>query len=476
MLTQMLEWYDLTDEERRIRDLARDVAREEIAPRADAHDREGTFVRESIEALADSGLLGVYIPKEYGGLGGSPLAAAMTVELVSAACGSTGMSFMFHNNLIHVVNGAGPEGLRQKYFPRLAKDMLGAFAINERRRLFREQFDTTLEEDDRHYVVTGEKPFVTSAGQADLYIVQVQRADSPPSPFPVAGQRYLLIEGASPGFSAWTYEPMGLRGASNGGVKFEGVEVPKENAVGEEPGAMIRAVTAKGNSVMGPHLIAMGCAGAALEEAIRHVRTRGRQEWMVHALAPLSDRLNGLRSYVYYTARMKDRGFSPALNHAHNEIQRLGGEVGPMVCDRIMEIVGGHSLMRTSPIQRYYRDARASCYPAFTMEDRRANSADGLFGRDLEVERAQPETMPWEPHAAYGYWLLWARGAGLLSEEAQARLTREGFEEYVRSQGADEVSFELYVQHLARAAGPGSGDGAAAEAGEPAGSKVAGRD
>jgi alkylation response protein AidB-like acyl-CoA dehydrogenase len=121
VLSHMLDWYDLTDEERRIRDLAAEVAREEIAPHAEQHDRDGTFARDSIEALGRSGLLGVFVGKEYGGLGGSPLAAAMAIELVSAACGSTGMSFMFHCNLIEVVTGAGPDSLKEKYFPQFAR-------------------------------------------------------------------------------------------------------------------------------------------------------------------------------------------------------------------------------------------------------------------------------------------------------------------------------------------------------------------
>ena len=162
MLSQ-LEWYDLRDEERKIRDLAIEVAQAEIAPRADEHDREGTFVRESIEALGRSGLLGVFVPKEYGGLGGSPLAATLAIEIVSAACGSTGMSFMFHCNLIHVVDGAGPDSLKEKYFPQFAAGKLGAFAINEQRRLFREKFDTVAAEDGDEYVINGRKPFVTCA-------------------------------------------------------------------------------------------------------------------------------------------------------------------------------------------------------------------------------------------------------------------------------------------------------------------------
>ncbi|MBV9165015.1 MAG: acyl-CoA/acyl-ACP dehydrogenase [Solirubrobacterales bacterium] len=452
MSAEMLEWYDLTGEERRIRDLAAEVARAEIAPRADAHDMEGTFVRDSIEALGRAGLLGVYVPKEYGGLGGSPLATVLAIEIVSAACGSTGMSFMFHNNLIHVVDGAGPEELKAKYFPRFAEGRLGAFAINEQRRLFRERFDTTAADAGDEYIVNGEKPFVTSAGEADVYIVQCQLEDGPPSPIPVMGQRYILIEGGYEGVGSWVYDPMGLRGASNGGVTFKDVHVPKENAVGAEPDPMVRSVAAKGNSAFSPHLISMGCARAALEAAVSHCRKRGPEEWQSHVLATLSDQLNALRCYTYYAARLMERPVSRELNHAHNEIQRLGGALGPEVGDRIMEVIGGASFMRTSPIQRYFRDARGSCYPAFAMEHRRANVADGLFGADAYAE--QGPTMPWDPHADYNFWLLWARGAAHLPEEAKKRMSRAAFEEFARSRGSDRMTVEICAEYMTSAGKP----------------------
>lgn len=451
MLSHMLEWYDLSDDERKIRDLAMQVARDEIAPHAEMHDSDGTFVRESIEALGRSGLLGVFVPKEYGGLGGSPLAATLAIEVVSAACGSTGMSFMFHCNLIHVVDGAGPDSLKEKYFPQFAEGKLGAFAINEQRRLFREKFDTVAAKDGDDYIVNGEKPFVTSAGEADVYIVQCQRAESQ-SPIPVMGQRYILIEGAYPGMGAWTYDPMGLRGASNGGIKLEDVRVPQENAVGAEPDPMVRSVATKGNSVFSPHLIAMGCAGAALEIGITHARKQGGQEWMSHALAPLSDQLNALRAYTYYAARLMEGPVSQRLNHAHNEIQRLGGDVPPHVCDRVMEITGGGGFMRTSPVQRHYRDARGSCYPAFSMEHRRANVADGLYGRDAYAD--QPPTMEWDPHADYNFWLLWARGAAHLPDDAKERMSRAKFEEFARSRGSDTMTVEICAEYMTTAGRP----------------------
>ena len=164
MLSKLFEWYDLTDDERRIRDLALDVAREEIAPRAEAHDRDGTFVRDSIAALAEAGLMGVNIPREYGGLGGSPMAAILAVEVVSGACASTGASFMFHCNLAHVLGRAGPEGPRQKYLPDMARGRLGGWAINEGTRLFVERQQTTIADQGDHYAVNGFKPFLDLRG------------------------------------------------------------------------------------------------------------------------------------------------------------------------------------------------------------------------------------------------------------------------------------------------------------------------
>ena len=218
---------------------------------------------------------------------------------------------------------------------------------------------------------------------------------------------------------------------------------------------MVRSVATKGNSVFSPHLIAMGCAGAALDASIAHAQEGGSAEWMSHALAPLSDQLNATRAYTYYAARLMEGPVSQRLNHAHNEIQRLGGDVCPMICDKAMEIMGGASFMRTSPIQRYYRDARGSCYPAFSMEHRRANVADGLYGRAAYDE--QPPTMPWDPHADYNFWLLWARGSAHLPDDAKKRMSRAAFEEFARSRGSEEMTVELCAEYMTTAGRPAGG-------------------
>ena len=252
MLSHMLDWYDLTDDERKIRDLAFQVARDEIAPHADRHDADGTFVRESIEALGKSGLLGVFVSKEYGGLGGTPLAATLAIEVVSAACGSTGMSFMFHCNLIHVVDGAGPESLKEKYFPRFAEGQLGAFAINEQRRLFREKFDTVAADNGDELHPQRREALCHLGGRGRrLHRPVPERGLAEPDPR--HGPALHPDRGRLPRRRRVDIRPDGpARREQRRRYKFKDVTVRKENAVGAEPDPMVRSVATKGNSVFYP--------------------------------------------------------------------------------------------------------------------------------------------------------------------------------------------------------------------------------
>jgi butyryl-CoA dehydrogenase len=454
MLKYMLDWYDMTEEERSIRDLAREVAEKEIAPRAERHDLEGTFVRDSIEALAEAGLLGANVPKEYGGLGGTPLAAVMVLEAVSAACGSTGASYLFHLNLVNLIKKSGPEELRQKYLPGLAKEKLGSFAINEGRPLFREPFETLIEEKDDHYVVNGRKPFSTSAGEADVTVIQVQWP-GPPNPFPVHDQDFILVEKGMPGYSAKVLDPMGLRGASNGSIILENVKVPKENVLGEEQGErgvrMLRAVMVKGTSALGPNVPATGIAAAALQEALAQGHKHGVEPWQVHILAEMGDQLSALRTYNYYTARLQESspgGLDEEMGSAHIEIQRLGGVLPYWICDRAMEVMGGSSFLRSSPVQRYYRDARGCAYLAFPMADRRELVAERLLGHEIMAQDRQTRSMEWDPYAGYAIQFIQALIAKMPEHIAARFKGLTPFEEFARENGSDRVTLSLYTEFV----------------------------
>lgn len=472
MLSHMLEWYDLTDEERRIRDLARQVAHDEIAPNATRHDLEGTFVRDSIDALGRAGLMGLNVPKEYGGMGASPLAALMAVEAISAACGSTGASYHFHLGVATLIKGAGPEHLREKYLTAFARGALGALAINEGTQFFKDQFETLADDRGDHFVINGQKPFVTSAGEADVYIVHVQRANSQfRGPWAVIDQDFLLVDKDTPGMQiARIHDPMGIRGASNGAMKFVDVRVTKDQMMGGAPWGGMRVLTTKTGSIVGPGIVGAGLAGAALTAAARQVRERGDEEWIRHAMGQMSARLNAIRTYYYYGARMCRPEFD-ATGQVLMETKLLGGEDAVWICDRAMEIMGGGSFMRTSPVQRCYRDARATQYLNMPMDTRRSGAGGMVYEADAQAEKPQPMSIPWEPGAVVAHRMFSTRGMRMFPEQAEkGAFTRGDMEAFARSRGEDTMTLNAAMEYTVKSLLEFQGSSAPAMAGAGAGS------
>lgn len=446
----MMEWYDLTDEERRIRDLARQVAQEEIAPQAQEHDMQGTFVRDSMDALGRSGLLGVIIPKEYGGLGSSMLAAVMAIEEVSAVCASTGVLYMFHINSTNVIKYSGPEHVRQKFLPGLAKDKFAAFASNEGKIIsFREPLEANAEDRGDHWVLNGMKPFVSGAGEADVYVAHVQRTDSRfGGGWALLDQEYILVEKGSPGLSSSLQAPaIGLRGASNGTLHFDNCVVPKENAMGGEPfgGARVRVVNSQ--QVALPGICQAGVARAAFTGAFQFVQRMAQpQNWILHALADMSARLDAMRALNYYGGRMGDHINEWEFVTAH-QLKVLGGLDGPWICDKTIEIIGGNSFTEASPIQRYWRDVRALSFLNQPMSSRRMRTTEGLL--ELELANVEPKTMPWDDDANFAYRQVISRVIPQFPQAAESGIFgRSAIENFSRARGDEMVTYQGFGEYV----------------------------
>jgi alkylation response protein AidB-like acyl-CoA dehydrogenase len=448
MLKRIWQWPELGDRDREIADLAWRVARDEVAPRATRHDEERTFVRDSLEALAEAGLFGTNIPEQYGGRGGSDLAAVIVLEAVSAACGSTGASLCFHLLTNHLIDSAGPQALRDKYLPRLASNMLGAFSLNERTEIPLTAVGARAEDRGDHWLLNGFKPFVTTAGEADLYICY---ATDPSDAHPAITQQWVLVEATFDGVTTpVVYEPLGLRGASNGQMRFDAVRIPKENMLGEEPWGGVRGLVAKEESALGPQVVGMGCAAAAYEAAVHHARTNDLPEWMLQQLGPLGARLNAWRCFEAMGARNMGGGF-PLTVQTQIETKTMGGADATWICDQAIEIIGGGSLMRSSPVQRYFRDARTAAFLMLPMDSRRHRAGLHACELDAAVEHDAP-TMQWEPAADHIFRM--ARGRvdidTSLPEVAKQAISRQTVEALAREAGDKVVSLDTFCQHLTR--------------------------
>ena len=294
-----------------------------------------------------------------------------------------------------------------------------------------------------------------------------------------------------PVFSApLIYDPIGLRGASNGQMKYENVKMPKENILGEQPGGL-KANQVKDWSAIGPQVVGMGLAGAACEAAVHHVRAKGMPEWMVQQLGEIVDRLDAFRYYQWVAATHLKSDWEPIVR-VQVETKRLGGADCYWICDKAIEIMGGASLMRSSPIQRYYRDARTSAYLMLPMESRRRRVGNHIAERDAQIDAAEVSTMGWESWAEYAYrsarGLFDIKAIPGIPDQALPHIlavfSREQVEATARGSGSDQVKQEHVVAQLEKVlsgmprrggpdghGGPGGPPGGPPAAGPPAGAQ-----
>jgi hypothetical protein len=239
--------------------------------------------------------------------------------------------------------------------------------------------------------------------------------------------------------------------------------------MGEQPWPGIRTVITKEESAIGPQVIGMGCAGAALDAAVHFVRTRGMHEWMLQKLAPMIARLNALRCFHLVASRNMYGDFEPTVR-MQVELKTMGGGEPYQMCDEVMEIMGGSSLMRSSPIQRYYRDARTAAYLMLPMESRRERVGIHNCERDAALEKQDQPTMEWEAHADQAFRL--SRGRfdvdPTFPDDILSRLSRAAVEELARSKGETFVSLGTYVEQLF-AVTPAIGEYMRSRAGQPVG-------
>ena len=395
----------------------------------------------------------------------------MALEAISAACGSTGAVYTFHLLVVHLLVGGGPESLRQKYLPDMAKQKLGAMAFNEGILHFGDELETTTRSQDDHLVLNADKPFVTTAGEADIYIFSAQQMDTGErSVYPLLSQQYLLVDKETPGvFAPEFYDTMGLRGASNGRMKAENARVPKENIVSGPQYSLMKTDAFKIPVVVSPQVVSMGLAGAAFDAALQHTRKTGQAQWKTHLLGEMASRLDALRSYHYVGARkVEDLEYRQGAQISMG-LKRLGGEEAFWICNRAIDIIGGASVFLTNPVQRAYRDARVASFLMLPIHDRRERLGTELFKLTTLAENDEPRTMAWEPLAEFTYLRTYSFILTSLPEAARRAFARSAIEQYVQSRGEDRVTADAFAEYLKEAERRMSGAVPAGAGGGPPG-------
>jgi len=322
------------DELESFRRRVREFAEKEIAPEAERLDREGIFARENLKKMAREGLMGVIIPKEWGGMGLDYRHYVVAIEEISKACSSTGVLMAVHNSVAtYPIYRWGSERLKEKYLKDLATGRkLGAFALTEPQAgSDASAVRTRAVKEGDHYVLNGNKVFITAGNEADVVLVFATTD-------PKKGRDGMLILAVEKGTEGFTYgtieDKMGMRASTTAELVFDNVEVPEENILASEGEGFQMGLAILDGGRIGIGAQAVGIAQAALDESIKYVNERiqfGKPlrkfqatQWM---LAEASTRIDASRLLVHHAATLKDMcSYTGAT--AISQVARLRGSIG----------------------------------------------------------------------------------------------------------------------------------------------------
>jgi short/branched chain acyl-CoA dehydrogenase len=352
----------LSEEERMFQSSVRQFAREQIGPHVREMDEKGVFRKEILRQFFELGLMGIEIPEEYGGQGGTFVQAVLAVEELAAVDPAAAVIVDVQNTLVNnALMRWGNEEQKRRYLPRLAADMVGCYALSEAGAgsdAFALATRAVSEGDD--YVLNGRKLWITNAAEAGLFLLFANAK-------PEAGHRGItcfLIERDSPGFAVGRKEDkLGIRASSTCELILDNCRVPASQVMGEVgKGYKIAIETLnEGRIAIGGQMI--GLARGALEHSIAYAKQRkqfgkpiAENQGVQFDLADMATDLEAARLLVYNAARLREAG-RPFLKEAAMA-KYFSSQVAETVASRAVEIFGGVGFTKDYPVEKLYRDAK----------------------------------------------------------------------------------------------------------------------
>ncbi len=378
--------FELNEEQRLVRDMVRDFAQKEIAPRTAQVDKSEEFPAENIRGMAELGLLGLPYPEEYGGGGGDYVSYAIAVEEIARACGSTALIYAAHVSLgCAPIDYFGTEEQKQRWLPHLCSGQgLAAFGLTEPEAgSDAGATRTTAVRDGDYYVLNGSKMWITSGAIADVIVVTAKTD-------PAAGTRGIssfLVQKGTPGFIPGKNEPkMGLKGSVTSALAFENCRVPAANLLGKEGQGFKQALVTLDGGRISIGAMALGLAQAAFDQAVSYSKERVQfgqpiasfqaVQWMI---ADMATEIDAARMMVYRSAAIKDAGKPFTKEAAMAKL--YASEVAERAAFKALQIHGGYGYSREYPVERIYRDQRLCTIGEGTSEIQRLVIARQILGR-----------------------------------------------------------------------------------------------
>lgn len=354
---------DLSEEQRMIRDMARDFAKTELAPNAEQWEKAGWLDENMLKQMGELGFLGMVVPEEWGGSYIDYTCYALALEEISAGCAATGAVMSIHNSVgcTPILNW-GTEQQKKEWVAQLASGQtLACFCLTEPQAGSEaNNLRTKAVEDGDHWVLNGSKQFISNAKRAGLAIVFAVTD-------PELGKKGLsafLVPTDTPGFIVERMEQkMGLRASDTCAISLVNCRIPKENMLGPRGKGLALALSGLEGGRLGIAAQALGIARAAFEAALLYARERvqfgkpiAEHQSIANMLADMHTQINAARHMILYAARLRTAGL-PCLSEA-SQAKLFASEMAEKVCSMAIQVHGGYGYLEDYAVERHYRDAR----------------------------------------------------------------------------------------------------------------------
>lgn len=353
----------LTEEQRMIRDMAREFAQNELAPHAAQWEKDHWIADAAVAQMGELGLLGMVVPEEYGGTYSDYVAYALAIEEIAAGDAATSTLMSVHNSV-----GCGPilawgtEEQKRNWLPDLASGKkIGCFCLTEPQAGSEaNNLKTRAVLENGQWVLNGAKQFITNGKRAAIAIVFAVTD-------PELGKKGLsafIVPTDTKGFNVQPPEKkLGIRASDTCAIILEDCRIPEANILGPRGKGLAIALSNLEGGRVGIAAQALGIARAAFEAALAYAKDRQQfgkaiveHQSVANMLADMHTRINAARLLILHAARLRTEGI-PCLSEA-SQAKLYASELAEWVCSKAIQIHGGYGYLQDYPVERYYRDAR----------------------------------------------------------------------------------------------------------------------
>lgn len=355
--------FELTEEQKAVRDAARDFARTELLPGVIERDEEQRFPAEQIKKMGELGFMGMMVDSKYSGGGMDTVSYVLAMEEISKVDASASVAMSVNNSLVcWGIEKYGTNEQKEKYLTRLSTgEVIGAFCLSEPEAgSDATSQKTTAEDKGDHYLLNGTKNWITNGSSASVYLVIAQT-------YPEKGHKginCLIVEKEMEGFTIGKKEnKMGIRGSDTHSLMFSDVKVPKENRIGEDGFGFKFAMSTLNGGRIGIASQALGIASGALELSIQYAKERkafgrpiAQHQAIQFKLADMGTKIDAARLLCLKAAWLKDQGLDFAKASAMAKL--YAAETAMEVATEAVQIHGGYGYVKEYHVERLMRDAK----------------------------------------------------------------------------------------------------------------------